>query len=580
MVKYTAGSSCNSPSVTAGVWKKFLIEDAMVSRKAFGVWYPEVYLRSAQGILLPKDIKQQILFISTASPVYAIDRDTLLPGTLNVLKTWEEVDLAPGSAAWRIARARLIAYLLLNGLFHDRKAHGLEVTQQDLDAARLWLHKKPDGTVSRFEPLRQPWHHKGLSWIPAPGDGGTFRTFVEVLTVDHEAEVRAAEQDRNNPEALRISTKTLQLLMNAPIQPEKTSTIPTTPGEVATTPQTLHNTAEKTQGETSPQGEATQEHILGRTNAPPGPGLTPAAHCQSGENSEDLAITSTRFIGRGRAVIKTEHNQAEDHTVESSKRAHSAFSTQSKTDLHRFKKHPRGRAGSAEAGAMLERTNEASEQAQKFPLAQQDAQQTDDTDEALLEVSEDENDDFNEMADLPWDYESLYHPRFHQQVDAPSEGNSSNFQIFENMTDDSVGDGEDGEQVRRASLIGGAGGQYTGSDYADENLETEEEAVARFMPQRDPHSGRNAAFLFGRDLQSSDQGYGNFDDADSEATTEILDSNDARMFAPSSGLYDDEDKENQPVHGAEDDVDARLEVRIIEDMDVSEDELAVERTTT
>ena len=220
---------------------------------------------------------------------------------------------------------------------------------------------------------------------------------------------------------------------------------------------------------------------------------------------------------------------------------------------------------------MLERTNEASEQAQQVPLGQQDAQQ---------EVSEDENDDFNEMADLPWDYASLYPPRFHQQVDARSEENRSNFQIFENMTDDSVGDGEDDEQVRRASLIGGAGGQYTGSIYADENLETEEEAVARFMPQRDPHSGRNAAFLFGRDLQSSHQGYGNFDDADSEATTEILDPNDARMFAPSNSLYDDEDKENQPVHGAEDDEDGRLEVRIIEDMDVSEDELAVERATT
>ncbi|CAO1606017.1 hypothetical protein XANCAGTX0491_009516 [Xanthoria calcicola] len=541
----------------------------------------EIYLQSPQGASLAKENKREIHFISTASPVYAINRDTLLPGTLNVLKTWEEVDLAPGSPAWRIARTRAIAYLLVNGLFHDGNAHGLEVTQRDLGEARCWLHKKPDGTVSRFEPLRQLWHHKGLSWIPAPGEGGTFRTFIEVPTVDPEVEIRAAEQDRNNPEALRISTKTLQLLMNAPLQPGKTSTIPTTPGGVATTPQILHNTAEQTQGEPSPQGEATQEHILGRTNAPPGPVLTPAAHCTSGENSEDLAITSTRFIGRGRPVIKTEQNQAEDHTVmESSKRAHSVFSTQSKTDLHHFMKHPRGRAGSAEAGTMLERTDEASEQAQKFPSGRQDAQQTDDTDDAQLEVSEDENDDFNEMADLPWDYASLHYPRFHQQVDARSEENASNFQIFENMTDDSVGDGEDGEQVRGASLIGGAGGQYTGSNYADENLEAEEEAVARFMPQRDPHPGRNAALLFGRDLQSSHQGYGNFDDADSEATTEILDANDARMFAPSNSLYDDEDKENQPVHGAEDDEDGRLEVRIIEDMDVSEDELAVERTTT
>lgn len=562
--------------MTAVGWKEFLIEDAMVSRKAFHVWFMEVYLQSPQGASLPKENKRDINFISKASPVYTIDRDTLLPDTLNVLKTWEDVDLPTGTPAWRIARARLIAYLLVNGLFHDRKAHGLEVTQEDLAEARLWLHKKPDGTVSRFEPLRLLWHHKGLSWIPEPGEGGTFRTFIEVPTVDPEVEIRAAEQDRNNPEALRISTKTLQLLMNAPIQPEKTSTIPTTPGEVTPTLQTFLNTAEQT-----PQGEPTQQHILGRTNVPPGPGLTSAAHRQSGENSEDLAIISTRFIGRGRPVIKKEHNQAEDHTVmESSKRAHSAFSTQSKTDLHRFMKHPRGRAGSAEAGTMLERTNEASEHAQKFPSGQQGAQQTDDTNEALWEVSEDENDDFNEMADLPWDYESLYHSRFHQQVDARSEENASNFQIFENMTDDSVGDGEDGEQVRGASLIGGAGGQYTGGIYADENLETEEEAVARSMPQRDLHSGRNAAFLSGRDLQSSDQGHGNFDDTDSEATTETLDPNDARMFVPRSGLYDDEDKENQPVHGAEDDVDGRLEVRIIEDMDVSEDELAVERTTT
>ncbi|KAI4232692.1 MAG: hypothetical protein LQ349_004851, partial [Xanthoria aureola] len=140
----------------------------MVSRKAFHVWFMEVYLQSPQGASLPKENKRDINFISKASPVYTIDRDTLLPDTLNVLKTWEDVDLPTGTPAWRIARARLIAYLLLNGLFHDRKAHGLEVTQEDLAEARLWLHKKPDGTVSRYEPLRLLWHHKGLSWIPAP----------------------------------------------------------------------------------------------------------------------------------------------------------------------------------------------------------------------------------------------------------------------------------------------------------------------------------------------------------------------------------------------------------------------------
>lgn len=330
---------------------------------------------------------------------------------------------------------------------------------------------------------------------------------------------------------------------------------------------------------------------------PTGPVLSPTTHFQGGGNSGDPAITLTRVIGRAGLVTKTEPNEAEDHTVtESLNTAHPAISTEPKTNLYRFTEPPSGGAGSTEAGTMPDLSNEASEQAQELPLGMQNARQMNDKDDALLEVSEDENDDFNDpvkMEHIPWDDDSLRHPRFFRGVNARSEGNSSDLQIIERMTDDNSGGNRGGDQVGRArlntpslpsSLTVGAGVQYTEDDYEDEEMETKEEAAAKFAMQGDHNRGQNAAFLFGRDLQSFDQGNDNIDTADSEATTEIMDRVDAEMAGSGGGFYDERDKENRPATGTENELrndgDDRLEVRIVEDVSaLSEDELAAEQTT-
>lgn len=499
------------------------------------------------------------------------ERATLLPGTIDILELWESVPLVEGTRQWAIARARLVGRLLANGTFQESRRKGLATTPREIAEAHCWLHKKPDGTVVMFEPIRQPWHHKDLHWIPEPADGGTNQTTAEASTCDWHVEVETAEKDSENPEALRIFPQTLQRLIDPLITMVGT---PIARNEIAENSRPLHNRPKQTYSESHQLGDQSQIPIPGYTNMPTGPVLTPTAQFQGGGNSEDPAITP---------VTKKKPNEAEDHTVtESSKTAHPAISTEPKTNLYRFTETPSGGAGKTEAGTMTDLSNEAFEQAQELPLGMMNARQMNDKDDALLEVSEDENDDFNnlvKMEDIPWDDDSLHHPRFYQGVDAQSEGNSSDPQIIERMTDDNSGGNGGGDQVGRArlnapslpsSLTVEAGVQYTEDDYEDEDMETEEEAAARFAMQGDHNRGQNAAFLFGRDLQSFDQGSGNNDTADSEATTEIMDRVDAEMAGSGGGFYDERDKENRPATGTENELrndgDDRLEVRIIEDV--------------
>ncbi|KAI4253128.1 MAG: hypothetical protein L6R42_007697 [Xanthoria sp. 1 TBL-2021] len=579
-------------ALRVGTWDDFLKEDAAVSRKAFTNWLSRVYL--PQGNPLRKDVKAQLHRLCQLNPN---ERATLLPGTIDILKLWEFVPLVEGTRQWAIARARLVGQLLANGTFQESRRKGLATTPREIAEAHCWLHKKSDGTVVMFEPIRQPWHHKDLHWIPEPADGGRNQTTAEAPTCDWHMEVETAEKDSENPEALRIFPQTLQRLIDPPITMVGTPIRQNTQNEIAENSRQLHNTAKQTYSESHQPGDESQNPILGCPNVPTVGVLTPTAHFQGGESSEDPMISSTRVVVRAEPVTKTEPNEAEDHTVaESSKTAHPTISTEPKRNLYRFTELPSGVSSLTEAGTMPDLSNEASEQAQELPLGTQNARQMNNEDDALLEVSEDESDDFNhlvKMKDIPWDYDSLHNPRFYQGVDARSEGNSSDLQIIERMTDNNSGGNGSGDQVGRArlntpslasSLTVGPRVQYTEDDYEDEDMETEEETAARFAMQGDPEPGQNAAFLFGRDLQSYNQCIGNIDTADSEATTEIMDRDDAAMAGSGGGFYDEQDKENRAATGTEDklgnDANDRLEVRFVEDMyALSEEELAAERTT-
>ncbi|KAL8750627.1 MAG: hypothetical protein Q9199_006945 [Rusavskia elegans] len=552
-----------------GTWDDFLKEDAAVSRKAFTTWLSREYL--PQGNPLLKDVKAQLHRLCQLNPN---ERATLLPGTIDILRLWESVPLVEGTRQWAIARARLVGRLLANGTYRESRRKGLATTPREIAEAHCWLHKKSDGTVVMFEPIRQPWHHKDLHWISEPADGGTNQTTAKAPTCDWHVEVKTAEKDSESPEALRIFPQTLQRLIDPPITMVRTPISQNTRNENAENPRPLHNTAKQTYSETHQLGDQSQTPILGSTNVLTGLVLTPNAHFQRGESSEHPMISSLRVIGRAEPVTKTEPNEAEDHTVaESSKTAHPAIPTEPKRNLYRFTEAPSGGSSLTEAGTMPDPSNEASEQAQELPLGTQNAQQMNEDDDALLEVSEDENDEFNDpvkMEDIPWDC-ALHHPRFYQGVDARSEGNSSDLQIIESMTDDNSGGNGAGDQVSRArlntpslpsSLTVGAGVQDTEYDYEDEDIETGK------RPRQD----------------SRCRGSGNIDTVDSEATTEIMDRDDAAMAGSGSGFYDEQDKENRAAMGTENelrnDADDRLEVRIVEDMYASsEDELAAGRTT-
>ncbi|KAL8994473.1 MAG: hypothetical protein Q9169_005564 [Polycauliona sp. 2 TL-2023] len=576
------------PSMIAGAWKRFLVDDAKISRKAFDAWFSDVYLQGPHGGSLSKDVKQQIFYMSDAVSVYAVNLDDLLPGTLEVLKIWERVDLVPKTPAWNIARARLIGQLLVNGLFADRKKHGLEVTNQDLAEARIWLHKKPDGTVSMFAPFRQLWHHKGLYWTPGPDKAGTFTTFAEIPTPDPTLEMKAAEQDRENPEALRISTMSLQRLMVESIESETTSTTQSILGAVAPAAQLLDNVAERVQS----AAYHPHEHTAGQTDVSTGPARNLTSHTQESGDSDRPVITLARSVGPAEALPNKETDAAEQSTTSlSSTISQPAPSIGPQVDLHPFVQSRSGESRSTESGMMTEPFRGPAEEPKVTRLATEDVQATNYQDNDLLEVSEDEEDDHDaiiKMEDIPWDYNSQNHPRFQQEVDAEPESNTSDKQDMERNTDD-----HGGRHHRYGSLDSFLRPPSSTPYAAPSNIEeqgldvqeikTKEEAVAFFASRGYPDPERSAAHLWRTERWHSGGHDDNLETADSEATTEILDRDDDGMAGVGGVLYDEQDKENRPMSDVKDELDSdgddRLEVRITEDMyedPSSEDELAVD----
>ncbi|KAL8639775.1 MAG: hypothetical protein Q9226_008831, partial [Calogaya cf. arnoldii] len=485
-------------------------------------------------------------------------------------------------------RARLIARLLANGTFQESSRKGLATTPKEIAEAHCWLHKKSDGTIVVFEPVRHPWYHKDLSWIPEPDNGGTNQTIAKAPTGDWRVEIETAERDSENPEALRIFPQTLQRLLDPPTaevetpigQDARTETAET----IADDSRTLRDVATQSNKEPHLPGDQSQNHATGYRNVLAESALAPEAHTRGDEDSDDPVVTFTRSLGRAEPAPKTEPNEDEDHTgSEASKAAQPAILTESNTDFYHSTEGSSRATLSNEARMMANPSFDASRQAHGLPSEMQIARQMSDQNTGLLEVSEDEDDEKPmKLEDIPWDQDSRYHPRFQQTDDAPSEGNSSDVQYMENITDDHSGGAEDGDQVGPAqlsgrfmssSLDGEAGGRYTEDDYLDE-LQTEEEAGVNFAMPGNPNQERNAAYSFAIDRRSFGERHRSINTADSEAATEILDRNDVEMAGSGIGRYDEEDKENRPVRGTSEelfvtDEDERLEIRIIEDMDAS-----------
>ncbi|KAL8855585.1 MAG: hypothetical protein Q9178_007777 [Gyalolechia marmorata] len=528
----------------ASTWKQFLIEDATVAREAFKVWFSEVYLKTPEGASLPKDIEQQVYFIIDTPSVCSVNRNDLLPGTIDVLETWEKVPLVPGTREWAIARARLVGFLLINGLFGECEAQGLNPTKQELAEARLWLHKQPDGTVSRFEPVRQPWHYKDLYWTPGPAEGGTYETVVEAHLSGPGAEIKAAEEDRDNPESLRISSQTLQELISIPIESEETSIKQVTQG-----------------------GDAEKTQLL---------------RCSAHQNPGEPAAALLRSIERAGPVTETETEEDKIGREDDKPRAiHPTLSTESNRYYVQSEGSPSEQGSSPESEIMVDTTNGAWEKAQEIHSGFRSVQHTTEKHKELLKVPGDgcnESDIYVNTDNNPWDDDSLPDTCFDHGLDAVSEGDSSGVQIIEGMTKEDETGGPGGSRVgwARARTLSIPSSLIGEAEFQDEE---DDELHAKMEPEGEAHV--TVASLFAMYRQRLDQCFEIVNTTDSEASTEILDNIDAGMAVSGGGLDDEADKENRPTDCAADelheDKDDKLETRIVErECSSSEDELAAD----
>ncbi|KAL8750626.1 MAG: hypothetical protein Q9199_006944 [Rusavskia elegans] len=152
-------------TVQTGTCVEFLIQDANVTRKAFMRWWIEDYLKSPYGKALPKAIKTKIKGLLETRPPNPISRESLLPGTVSVIQTWESIPLVQGSVEWTKARVRLIRDLIMDGRFQQYKDHfDLVATSEEIGHARCWIYQRDDGQLDHYRSLAQPWSYKDIEW--------------------------------------------------------------------------------------------------------------------------------------------------------------------------------------------------------------------------------------------------------------------------------------------------------------------------------------------------------------------------------------------------------------------------------
>ncbi|KAL8772830.1 MAG: hypothetical protein Q9209_002175 [Squamulea sp. 1 TL-2023] len=569
----------------SGTWKEFLDEAASVTQKAFRIWFSEEYLKSAPGARLPKHIKVQINGICNSRSVRSIDRAGLLPRTVEVFEAWEALPLVPQTRQWAIARARMIGWLLINGLFRESLTQGLNFTKQELDEARLWLHKKRNGTVSIFQPSRLPWHHKDLFWINDSDEGGFFKTIVQVPADEPGADVKSAEGDHDNPEALRISSQTLQQMMETPIIPDVGSIEHTAQGDTAVNVQSLPNPGNKTGNDSGEPGQHPPSPLSRDSSFATHKGQTSLKRTHSDVHAIDQTTKATRSIGRTQSLASVVTEEAENIPEGSTFRnTHRILSAEQKAERQRIAATSAGLDHSRGSDNFRGGEDKASIRAQKLRQHEHNVRHTQSNNEDSLFVSEDEVDNFYtrvKMEETPWNVNAQNRARFNQSPIDDIGGSSSGVHFKEHMNGDddtnTAGSVHVGHARRSAPsmsfpLSRGAEFQYAGGD-----METE---PASYVVDPNMTLGELMAF---RDQENrkrlSHDGTG-----ESEATTEILDSYDAEISVPGGGgFYKEMDKENGPISGAtnslQNDGEDRLEVRVIKDEDPFEDELAADLYT-
>ncbi|KAL8752831.1 MAG: hypothetical protein Q9184_005607 [Pyrenodesmia sp. 2 TL-2023] len=153
--------------VISGTWQSFLYQDAFITRKAFFKWWSSKFVNSRQGKAPPREARRQVDELMQASkPPTSFDRSSLRPDVVDVLLTWETIPPGKGSLEERNAKVRLLANWLCSGEYAKRvnRRGALFFDYTDIRDARQWLYKKADGTMGRYEPLRQAWTYKDVVW--------------------------------------------------------------------------------------------------------------------------------------------------------------------------------------------------------------------------------------------------------------------------------------------------------------------------------------------------------------------------------------------------------------------------------
>ncbi|KAL8929543.1 MAG: hypothetical protein Q9208_001212 [Pyrenodesmia sp. 3 TL-2023] len=199
--------------VISGTWQHFLYRDAVITRKAFFKWWSSKFVKSRQGKALAREARRQVEeLMQTSEPPTSVDRTSLRPDVLDVLLTWEAIPPGKGSPEERNAKVRLLADWLRSGEYAERinRGEALFFDYSDIRDARQWLHKKADGTIERYEPLRQVWTYKYVVWN---SEKKVLGFMPGKVSDDSNLPAREISSILRDPESVKISRQTLKELV-------------------------------------------------------------------------------------------------------------------------------------------------------------------------------------------------------------------------------------------------------------------------------------------------------------------------------------------------------------------------------
>ncbi|KAI4201359.1 MAG: hypothetical protein LQ350_003278 [Teloschistes chrysophthalmus] len=187
---------------TGGNLPGFLIEDANVTRKAFTRWFRETFIKSFDGYVTTKAVKNTIHGLYRNPAGLAVDRGSQQPEVRQVISQWEGIPLEEGSREWNKARIRFIRDLLFARSLEHFEGQGFRATEPEIKKARHWFRKSPDGTLTTYQSLPLLCKYKDLRW-----DEST-RTLKTVVAADLQPDPSGTGQGAADPETIRISNQT------------------------------------------------------------------------------------------------------------------------------------------------------------------------------------------------------------------------------------------------------------------------------------------------------------------------------------------------------------------------------------